>query len=112
LVPEDAWMRATSRRGTARRPKGVLLAKIRLANEWQTGQIRERADRGGAQPLAVKRDVLRGPAERCLKALELQALADRPWHGFGLGIPDQFDLTGVARLAGRRRGRGPPPSPA
>jgi hypothetical protein len=96
--------------GHRQEAEGILLAKIRLANEWQTGQIRERADRGGAQPLAVKRDVLGGPAERCLKALELQALADRTRHGLGLGIPDQSGPTGAAGppCAGAARGTAGP----
>src|SRR6266852_5811814 len=80
----------------------ILVPEVRLADEREAREVRERDDRGGAQTLSVKRNVLDGPAERILEALELQALADRPRHGLRLGIPDQLDHSSAARTADSR----------
>src|SRR6266403_5877943 len=45
----------------------ILLAKVGLADEREAREIRERADRGAAESLPVKRDMLDGPADGVLK---------------------------------------------
>src|SRR6266850_4125372 len=76
--------------GDGQEAERVLVAEVGLANEREAGEIREPADRGGAQPLAMERNARDGPAERLLDPLELQALAGRPRHGLGLAVPDQL----------------------
>src|SRR5207249_8431387 len=75
--------------GHGQEAERVLLAEVALADERKAGEIRERADPGAAQPLAVKRDVLAGPLERVLEPFELQLLARRARHTLGGGVPDQ-----------------------
>src|SRR5437899_12846755 len=74
----------------------VLLAKIRLADERQARQIRERTDRRGAQPPPVKRNVLDGPAVPDSEPLELASRYGAPRASPRLRGPEHHALSGTA----------------
>ena len=73
VVPEDAWMRDTSVRGTANIPNGYSAAEVGLVGERQVAQVGELAQVTGVEPdgvegRAVVRRLARTRARRSIAA--------------------------------------------